>query len=126
MLTWNWVGLAGDAVDFIPFVAGVGEVVKGAKATSKIADDVSDAKKLAKTSSKVTKATKFELPSNKSKNFTKLKNGEGYKDSKGNIWKKDQLHKDHWDVTDKKGNKIREVDFNGNEIWPNGPKNKNK
>lgn len=72
----------------------------------------------------MTKARKFELPSKNSKSFTKLKNGQGYKDSKGNIWKKDQLHKDHWDVTDKKGNKVRKVDFNGNEIWPNGPKNK--
>jgi hypothetical protein len=36
------------------------------------------------------------------------------------------LHKDHYDVMDRKGNKIREVDFSGNELWPNGPKNKNK
>lgn len=48
----------------------------------------------------------------------KLKNGQGYKDNNGNIWKKDQLHKDHWDISDRHGNKIREVDFNGNEIWP--------
>jgi len=50
----------------------------------------------------------------------------GYKDTKGNTWKKDKLHKDHWDVSDKKGNKIMEVDFNGNKIWPGGPKNNNK
>lgn len=40
------------------------------------------------------------------------------------IGNKDKLHKDHWDVTDSKGNKIREVDFDGIELWPNGPKNK--
>jgi len=56
----------------------------------------------------------------------KLKNGQGWRDKDGNIWKKDQLHKDHWDVSDAKGNKIREVDFNNNQIWPNGAKNKNK
>ena len=47
----------------------------------------------------------------------KLKNGQGHKDNNGNIWKKDQLHKDHWDITDRHGNKIRDVDFIGNEIW---------
>jgi hypothetical protein len=39
---------------------------------------------------------------------------------------KDQKHKDHWDVSDPKGNKVREVDFRGVQIWPEGPKNKNK
>lgn len=66
------------------------------------------------------------VPTKGSKDFTKLKGNQGWKDKDGNIWKKDQLHKDHWDISDKKGNKIREVDFDGNEIWPNGPKNKNK
>ncbi|MEM7382778.1 MAG: tetratricopeptide repeat protein [Bacteroidota bacterium] len=57
----------------------------------------------------------------------KLKNGQGWKDKKGNIWKKDKMHQDHWDVTDPKtGKKIKEVDFNGNQIWPDGPKNKGK
>lgn len=40
--------------------------------------------------------------------------------------KKDMLHKDHWDVSNKKGVKIKEIDFNGNQIWLGGPKNKNK
>ncbi len=56
----------------------------------------------------------------------KLRGNQGYRDGDGNIWKKDQLHKDHWDVSDRNGNKIKEVDFEGNQIWPNGPKNKNK
>ena len=123
---WNWLALVGDTIDFIPFVAGIGETVKGVKTTYKVANNFSDAKTIAKTSSKTIEIAKFELPSNKSKNFIKLKNGQGYKDLNGNIWKKDQLHKDHWDVTDKKGNKIREVDFDGNQIWPNGPKNKKR
>ncbi len=60
-------------------------------------------------------------------NLTKLKKGQGWKDSQGNIWKKDMKHKDHWDVTDPKtGKKVKEVDFEGNQIWPDGPKNKNK
>jgi len=58
----------------------------------------------------------------------KLKNGQGWKDPKtGNIWKRDMKHKDHYDVTNPKtGKKVKEVDFEGNQIWPNGPKNKNK
>jgi hypothetical protein len=71
-------------------------------------------------------APKYNTPADSPKDFTKLKNGQGWKDSNGNIWKKDMLHKDHYDISDRKGNKIKEVDFNGNEIWPNGPKNKNK
>lgn len=59
--------------------------------------------------------------------WTKLKGDQGWRDKDGNAWKKDQLHKDHWDVSDgRTGRKIREVDFHGVEIWPAGPKNKNK
>jgi RHS repeat-associated protein len=60
-------------------------------------------------------------------NLTKLRNGQGWRDDEGNVWRKDQLHKDHWDVTNPKtGKKIKEIDFGGNQIWPDGPKNKNK
>jgi hypothetical protein len=71
-------------------------------------------------------AGSINLPIKGQKGFVKLRGNQGWKDSKGNIWKKDQLHKDHWDISDSKGNKIREIDFNGNQIWPGGPKNKNK
>ena len=74
----------------------------------------------------VNKSDKIKTPSSNPKDFTKLKGNQGYKDKDGNTWKKDQLHKDHWDISNKKGQKIREVDYDGNEIWPNGPKNKNK
>lgn len=69
---------------------------------------------------------KEKTPTSDPGDFTKLKGNQGLKDKHGNIWKKDQLHKDHWDISNKKGKKVREVDFDGNEIWPNGPKNKNK
>lgn len=59
--------------------------------------------------------------------WTKLKGDQGWRDADGNIWKKDQTHKDHWDITDPRtGKKIREVDFRGVQLWPAGPKNKNK
>ena len=58
--------------------------------------------------------------------WTKLRGDQGWRDANGNIWKKDKKHKDHWDVSDPKGRKIREVDFRGVQIWPEGPKNKNK
>ena len=54
----------------------------------------------------------------------KLRGNQGWRDENGNIWKKDMLHKDHWDVMNRVGEKIREVDFNGRELWPNGPKNR--
>lgn len=41
----NWAGLAGDALDLIPFVTGVGETVRGVKVVAKgvdIADDAYD------------------------------------------------------------------------------------
>ena len=58
--------------------------------------------------------------------FTKMRGDQGYKGRDGNLWKVDRLHKDHYDVSNSKGEKIREVDFFGNQIWPDGPKNKNK
>jgi len=58
--------------------------------------------------------------------FVKLKGGQGYRDRDGNLWNKDKLHKDHWDVSDRRGNKVREIDFGGRQIWPGGPKNRNK
>lgn len=58
--------------------------------------------------------------------WTKLRGNQGWRDADGNGWQKDKKHKDHWDVSDRKGNKIREVDFKGRRIWPDGPKNKNK
>jgi len=69
---------------------------------------------------------KEKTPTDNPEEFTKLKGNQGWKDKDGNIWKKDQLHKDHWDVSNSKGQKIREVDFNGNRLWSDGPKNKNK
>ncbi len=66
-------------------------------------------------------------PETKRGDFNKLKGDQGWKHKdKDEYWKKDKLHKDHWDVSDKKGNKVKEIDFNGNQIWPNGPKNKNR
>ena len=38
-----WIGLAGDAVDLIPFVTGVGETIRALKTTSKVADSADDA-----------------------------------------------------------------------------------
>jgi hypothetical protein len=58
--------------------------------------------------------------------WVKLKGDQGWRNADGSIWKKDMKHKDHWDVSDAKGNKIKEVDFHGVQIWPAGPKNKNK
>jgi len=45
---WAWAGLAGDVIDFIPFVTGVGEVLKSAGAAYKTADLVVDTAKATK------------------------------------------------------------------------------
>jgi len=59
--------------------------------------------------------------------WIKLKGDQGWRNSKDNtIWKKDKLHGDHWDVSDRTGKKIKEIDFHGKQIWPHGKKNKNK
>jgi hypothetical protein len=58
--------------------------------------------------------------------WVKLRGNQGWRDPQGNLWKIDRLHKDHWDVSDPKGNKIREIDFNGHQIWPGGAKNRGK
>jgi len=69
---------------------------------------------------------RFRLPG-EGEGWVKLRGNQGWCDADGYIWKKDQLHKDHWDVSDPlTGNKIREVDFNGVQLWPEGPKNRNK
>ena len=66
---------------------------------------------------------RFHVPG-EGKGWRKLKGTQGWKDAQGNIWKKDKLHKDHWDILDRKGNKIMEVDFEGRQLWPEGPKHK--
>ena len=38
-----WMGLAGDAVDMIPFVTGVGETIRTLKTVSKVNEGADDA-----------------------------------------------------------------------------------
>jgi hypothetical protein len=58
--------------------------------------------------------------------WVKLRGNQGWRDPQGYRWKLDRLHRDHWDVSDSRGNKVREVDFEGNQIWPDGPKIRSK
>ena len=41
---WAWAGLVGDAIDLVPFVTGIGEVTRAAKAVDKVTDTVQIAK----------------------------------------------------------------------------------
>jgi hypothetical protein len=66
-----------------------------------------------------------ELPGT-GKGWKKLPEGQGWEDRQGNTWRIDRLHSDHWDVIDRKGRKIKEVDFQGRQIWPGGPKHRGK
>ncbi len=80
-------------------------------------------------------ATYLPTPKSDPEDFVKLKGDQGTKDEDGNFWKRDHKHKEngrnsrpapHWDVSDRKGNKIMEVAEDGKVIWPDGNKNKNK
>ena len=46
---WAWAGLAGDAVDLVPILTGVGEATRAVKATVKVADKATDVVDTAKT-----------------------------------------------------------------------------
>ena len=59
--SWAWVGLAGDIVDLIPGVTGVGELAKSAKVAKTVvsnADNVVDASKLMRVADNVPDALK--------------------------------------------------------------------
>jgi hypothetical protein len=63
--------------------------------------------------------------------WKKVNGGPGFIDPDGNIWAKDMKHRRrpqdrHWDVNKPNGKRIKEVDEKGNQIWPNGNKNKNR
>jgi len=58
--------------------------------------------------------------------WVKLRGAQGFRDPQGFIWTRDRLHKDHWDVKDASGQKVKEVRFDGPVLWPLGPKNRSK
>ena len=74
---WAWAGLAGDAVDLIPFITGVGEMTRAVKTTVKVVDKAGDfivtAKsvyKMADAASDIRKATgSYELLFESGKNY---------------------------------------------------------
>ncbi|MCD0169553.1 hypothetical protein [Deinococcus sp. 23YEL01] len=113
-----------------PAAAGpisAGAVAAGAAAVAAGAAVGSWLGNVLKSDSEAPKPAPQPTPNSDPSDFTKLRGGQGYKENDtGLTWKKDQLHKDHWDISDRKGEKVKEVDFNGNQIWPSGPKNKNK
>ena len=55
---WAWAGLAGDLIDLIPFVTGVGEVTRGVKVSRKVVDTLDEAADATRTLSKGGSATK--------------------------------------------------------------------
>ncbi len=53
---WAWAGLAGDIVDLVPFVTGVGEVTRVVKTTKKVAEGIDNAVDAAKATYKAADA----------------------------------------------------------------------
>ena len=54
---WAWAGLAGDVIDLIPFVTGVGEITRSTRTIVKVADNADDVIDLAKSIYKTADAT---------------------------------------------------------------------
>ena len=90
-----------------------------------IAAAVAEATVLAPSAGRSSESTMLDKAKGLPPDAVKLKRGQGYRDKKGNTWRKDKLHKDHWDVVDRKGRKVKEVTFDGRQIWPGAPKQKN-
>ena len=53
---WAWAGLAGDIVDLVPFVTGVGEAIDAVATTRKIVKNADNALDAAKNARKATSA----------------------------------------------------------------------
>ena len=66
-----WLGLAGDAVDLIPFVTGVGETIRVLKTTSKVADGADDAIDAYHTLKRINKGNDLEVHHIVEKRFAK-------------------------------------------------------
>ncbi|MGA2814222.1 MAG: RHS repeat-associated core domain-containing protein [Candidatus Acidiferrum sp.] len=111
--------LFGAAVGVVIELATAPATARDEDLLAKVKEPKKDSAKPAAASGGSGKSGKGGLPPD----AVKLKGGQGYRDKNGNLWKRDQLHKDHWDVSDRKGNKIKEVTFDGRQIWPDGPKN---
>ena len=76
---WAWVGLAGDTLDLIPFVTGVGEVTRGLKVVSKAANQIENISTTGKVAKNIIKK------SDGFSSFNKLKKAIGSPGS-GNEW----------------------------------------
>ena len=56
---WAWAGLAGDVIDLVPFVSGVGEATKAIATIAEVADTIDDACDTVKTAGNVVDAAKL-------------------------------------------------------------------
>ena len=98
----------------------VNKVMRDAGANGGVVDDWTEAAR--------------KIPPGYNDEWTKRRGGPGFVDPDGNLWTPDMKHRNpgprnigpHWDVADPDGNKIKEVNDDGTQIWPDGPKNKNK
>ena len=84
---WAWAGLAGDVIDLIPFVTGVGEVTRAVNTGRKIvnaADTLNDARKLVDTASDVKKGWKV---GENIQNLTKAGNTPSWSAIRSRYWK---------------------------------------
>ena len=74
---WAWVGLAGDVVDLVPFVTGVGETIRGARTAAKIADKADTAKDIVKGTNRASERAKAVRQAWKNEQENVLAGGKG-------------------------------------------------
>lgn len=115
---WAWAGLAGDAIDLIPFVTGVGEVTRAAKTVDKVADTVQIAKAVDFTDD----AADLVKTLDRSSGFTKSTARTGIKIHKG-YKLGDGFNMECKEYKDIKGIRPDYIDFDNNIIYELKPMN---
>ncbi len=115
---WAWAGLAGDAIDLIPFVTGVGEVTRAAKTIDKVANTVQIAKAVDFTED----AADLVKTLDRSSGFTKSTASAGRKIHDG-YKVGDRFNPDWKEYKDIKGIRPDYVDFDNKIIYELKPMN---
>ena len=115
---WAWAGLAGDTIDLVPFVTGVGEVTRAAKTIDKVADTVQIAKAVDFTEEAADIVKTLDRSSGFTKSIAKdgVKIHRGYKATKG-------FNPDFKEVKLIKGIRPDYIDFDNKIIYELKPMN---
>ena len=115
---WAWAGLAGDVLDLVPFVTGVGEVTKAVRAIDKVSDSV----RIAKAVDFTDDAADLVKTLDRSSGFTKSSASVGRKIHKG-YKATDEFNEAYKEYRKIKGIRPDYVDFDNKIIYELKPMN---